>query len=174
MVWVSWKHNFLIDDNRHSFKKKYEINLDTFYNFHSKIDVVDEIISQLEDMKWPIVLECVQRSKIVLHGNKPNHDYIIPPTYSLCFEFGVFHKRHWQYREWGRSPWPKLPMDSCQRRGGGCLKIKKYHHLLWTVPFLAWPALQICTVFNCVPLSTVISLYSLHLIALYSPMWKLQ
>ena len=30
--------------------------------------------------------------------------------------------------------------------------------------------LQIYTVFNCVPLSTVISLYGLHLIALYSPM----
>jgi hypothetical protein len=30
--------------------------------------------------------------------------------------------------------------------------------------------LQIFTVFNCVPLSTVISLYCLHLIALYSPM----
>ena len=29
------------------------------------------------------------------------------------------------------------------------------------------PALQICTVFNCVPLSTVISQYGLHLIALY-------
>ena len=30
--------------------------------------------------------------------------------------------------------------------------------------------LQIFTVFNCVPLSTVISLYGLHLIAIYSPM----
>ena len=32
------------------------------------------------------------------------------------------------------------------------------------------PTLQICTVFNCVPLFTVFSLYGLHSIALYSPM----
>jgi hypothetical protein len=35
---------------------------------------------------------------------------------------------------------------------------------------LELPTLQIYTVFSCVPLSTVISLYGLHLIALYSPM----
>ena len=36
--------------------------------------------------------------------------------------------------------------------------------------FLQLHTLQICTVFNCVPLSTLISLYGLHLTAIYSPM----
>ena len=36
--------------------------------------------------------------------------------------------------------------------------------------YLSWDSKFLELVFKCVPLSTVISLYGLHLIALYSPM----
>ena len=45
------------------------------------------------------------------------------------------------------------------------------YHDSFNLPFIT---LQICTVFKFVPLSAVISLSGLHLIALYSPMYKLQ
>ena len=58
--------------------------------------------------------------------------------------------------------------------------LKKLFNALQSIPPTsveserAFSTLQICAVFNFVPLSTVISLYGLHFIALYSPMCKLQ
>ena len=59
---------------------------------------------------------------------------------------------------WLKTTW-KLPDD--------CLTTMQDMTKWWA--YKAAP-LQIYTVFNCVPLSTSISLYGLHLIAIYSPM----